>query len=44
MQSIPISETVIPYEIISISSFVLHGTLQMPLQVQDDSSFILSVL
>lgn len=38
MQSIPISEAVIPYESISISSFVLQGALQMPLKVQDKGS------
>jgi len=36
MQSVPISEAVIPYE--SISSFVLQGALQMHLKVQDIDS------
>lgn len=45
MQSIPISETVIPYESISVSSFVLQGALQMPLKDQDkDSCLNLKVL
>lgn len=45
MQSIPISEAVIPYETISISSFVFQGPLQMPLKDQDkDSCLNLNVL